>query len=99
MIIATTVSSVIFGLVLGLIYGRSFAHTQRSVLFTQNSSHAMRIRLKTFAYFILRIIAMVVIWQFVLQSPRFNPILVLLVFVVSFWLTLLSNKAHWYEGT
>src|SRR5690606_5228068 len=90
-------SSLLLGIFLGIAYGRSFAFQQRSVLRSNNpSSQFLSISL---IFFFIRLALITACWIYVLQSSLFNPILVLIAFIISFWITLLTQKVHKHAGT
>lgn len=82
---------VITGIIAGLFYGYSFVLQQRSIFFYANQTRAT-------AFFIARVIIMVIAGSYLLQSPKIPSILGLLGFTIVFWAILLTTKAKLYEG-
>ena len=86
-------TSIASGVIVGLIYGCSFALQQRSIFFSRTqTTNAILLKLRIFILFTIRIATLGLFVHHALRSPQIDPILTGVAFITTFWTFILRQK-------
>lgn len=84
-------TSILTGSLIGLIYGLFFWHEKRRAL-SITEYNEKKLRNFFILKFSLRLLFIIIFFLFLLLLKTFNPILVLISMLVTFWLVLLKKE-------